>query len=56
MRAHLSTLVLALVAVVLGVIAYLGFSFRPLAHAMAYRWSLILPRMVPAIFIAGRRR
>jgi uncharacterized membrane protein YraQ (UPF0718 family) len=55
MRAHLSTLVLAIVAVALGVIAYLKDPGPP---AIGVRNGVsmlvfILPRMVPAILIAG---
>jgi len=55
MRAHLSTLVLALVAVVLGVIAYLKDPGLPAIGARngLSMVAFILPRMVPAIFIAG---
>ena len=55
MRAHLSTLVLVLVAVVLGVIAYLKDPGLPAVGARhgVSMLVFILPRMVPAILIAG---
>jgi len=55
MRAHLSTLVLVIVAVVLGVIAYLKDPGLPAVGARNGLAMLvfIIPRMVPAILIAG---
>ena len=55
MRAHLSTLVLAIVAVALGVIAYLKDPGLPAIGARngVSMLVFILPRMVPAILIAG---
>jgi uncharacterized protein len=55
MRAHLSTLVLAIVALVLGVIAYLKDPGLPAIGARngVSMLAFILPRMVPAILIAG---
>jgi len=55
MRAHLSTLVLAIVALMLGVIAYLKDPGLPALGARngVSMLVFILPRMVPAILIAG---
>src|SRR4029453_14098223 len=54
-RAHLSTLVLVIVALVLGVIAYLKDPGLPAIGARngVSMLAFILPRMVPAILLAG---